>query len=209
MCPATALFSGPNFDPLKIGIVVAPNVPISLHQVFRSPTPSTLFSDRNNFAPRAGFAWQPQRFQRLVLRGGYGVYFERTGGAIKADMQLSSPFFIYQNVPSPVDMANPYPEVNINPFQVPYNVTILRDANGGATWRRFDGSAFPATSPFSRQEPHVYRSVHPHALHSAVDLQRPVRDAEESRARRPLRRLARHRSARPVESFGAGLGGRV
>jgi hypothetical protein len=77
------------------------------------------------------------------------MYYERTGGAIKGDMQLSSPFFIYQNVPSPVDMANPYPEVNINPFQVPYNVTIVRDANGGAAWRRFDGTPFPATSPFN------------------------------------------------------------
>lgn len=147
--PGDSAFFQPNFDPLKIGIVVAPNVPIDLRQVYRSPTPSTLFSDFNNVAPRLGFAWQPQRFQRLVLRGGYGMYYERTGGAIKGDMQLSSPFFIYQNVPSPMDMANPYPEVNINPFQVPYNVTILRDANGGATWRRFDGTPFPATSPFS------------------------------------------------------------
>ncbi|HYO81339.1 MAG TPA: hypothetical protein VES20_08070, partial [Bryobacteraceae bacterium] len=147
--PEDSAFFKDNFDPLKIGIVVAPNVPVSLHQVFRSPTPSTLFSDYNNLAPRVGFAWQPEALQRLVLRGGYGMYYERTGGAIKGDLQLSSPFFIYQNVPSPADMANPYPEVNINPFEIPYNVTIARDANGGASWRRFDGSAFPATSPFS------------------------------------------------------------
>jgi hypothetical protein len=147
--PGDSAFFKPDFDPLKIGIVVAPSVAVNLSQVYRSQTPSTLFRDSNNAAPRLGFAWQPQRMQRLVVRGGYGMYYERTGGAIKVDMQLSSPFFIYQNVPSPVDMANPYPEVNINPFQVPYNVSILRDANGGAAWRRADGSAFPATSPFN------------------------------------------------------------
>jgi len=31
--------------------------------------------DRNNFAPRLGFAWSPLRAQRLVLRGGYGLFY--------------------------------------------------------------------------------------------------------------------------------------
>jgi hypothetical protein len=35
-------------------------------------------TDENNFAPRAGFAWSPGRDQRLVVRGGYGVYFMPT-----------------------------------------------------------------------------------------------------------------------------------
>ncbi len=35
-------------------------------------------TDKNNFAPRAGFAWSPGRDQRLVVRGGYGVYFMPT-----------------------------------------------------------------------------------------------------------------------------------
>lgn len=32
-------------------------------------------SDRNNFAPRFGFAWQPRQNSRTVVRGGYGVYY--------------------------------------------------------------------------------------------------------------------------------------
>ncbi len=32
--------------------------------------------DRNNFAPRVGFAWSPKKFNdRTVIRGGYGVFF--------------------------------------------------------------------------------------------------------------------------------------
>ncbi len=38
--------------------------------------------DRNNFAPRFGMAWRPLRTDRLVLRGGYGIYYVRVLGAI-------------------------------------------------------------------------------------------------------------------------------
>jgi len=33
--------------------------------------------DANNFAPRLGFDWNPLRSQRLVVRGGYGLFFAR------------------------------------------------------------------------------------------------------------------------------------
>ena len=34
--------------------------------------------DKNNFAPRLGFAWNPLNSNKLVVRGGYGVFFGRT-----------------------------------------------------------------------------------------------------------------------------------
>ncbi len=34
--------------------------------------------DNNNFAPRLGFAWKPRRNQRLLVRGGYGIFYART-----------------------------------------------------------------------------------------------------------------------------------
>ena len=145
--PKSAFFQ-PNFDPLKLGIVVEPGTPFNLDGVYKAPWASTIKPDFNNIAPRIGMAWQIT--PKLVVRSGYGMFYERTSGAIKTDLQLSAPFFIYQNVPAPVDMADPYPKLNVNPFQIPFNVTILRNPTTGApTWRRFDGSAFPATSPFS------------------------------------------------------------
>ena len=147
--PKSAFFK-PNFDPLKLGIVVEPGTPFNLDGVYKSPWASTIKPDYNNIAPRIGMAWQLT--PKLVVRSGYGIFYERTSGAIKTDLQLSAPFFIYQNVPAPVDMADPYPKLNVNPFQIPFNVTILRNPTTGApTWRRFDGSAFPATS----QKQHV------------------------------------------------------
>lgn len=38
--------------------------------------------DANNFAPRFGFAWSPLRSQRLVVRGGYGLFYAWTFAAM-------------------------------------------------------------------------------------------------------------------------------
>jgi len=110
---------------------------------------STIYPDFNNVSPRIGFAWQPANLSRVVLRGGYGIFYDRPSASFMGNLQVSAPFFIYQNVPAPVDMANPYPSLNINPFQIPLTVQIARDANGAPSWRRFDGTAFPSTEPFA------------------------------------------------------------
>ncbi len=40
--------------------------------------------DNNNFAPRLGFAWTPLRSNRLVVRGGYGLFYARTTAGLAA-----------------------------------------------------------------------------------------------------------------------------
>ena len=40
--------------------------------------------DNNNLAPRLGFAWTPLRNQRLLLRGGYGIFYARTPSTMSA-----------------------------------------------------------------------------------------------------------------------------
>jgi hypothetical protein len=139
----------PDFDPLQMGLYISPEVPLDLSMVHKAKRDTIFEPDRNNFAPRIGFAWQPRRIERMVVRAGYGMYYERPSGSFKSDLQLSAPFFIYQNVPAPPDMADPYPRLNINPFTIPLNVQIARNADGSASWRRFDGTAFPATEPFN------------------------------------------------------------
>jgi hypothetical protein len=37
-----------------------------------------LGTDKNNFGPRAGFAWSPDKQRRTVIRGGYGFFFMPT-----------------------------------------------------------------------------------------------------------------------------------
>ena len=39
---------------------------------------SVVPEDHNNFAPRLGFAWTPNTAKRMVIRGGYGIFYGRT-----------------------------------------------------------------------------------------------------------------------------------
>lgn len=59
----------------------------------KAASPSIIGGDKNNFMPRFGFAYSPFGGNRLVLRGGYGVFFERTTGAFANSLRQSSPFF--------------------------------------------------------------------------------------------------------------------
>ncbi|MBC8165165.1 MAG: TonB-dependent receptor [Bryobacteraceae bacterium] len=55
--------------------VVTPNQPGPYSGIF----PSGLIDpDKNNFAPRVGFAWRPIQKSRLQLRGGYSIFYDAT-----------------------------------------------------------------------------------------------------------------------------------
>ncbi len=49
--------------------------------------------DWNNVMPRVGFAWSPLENKRLVVRGGYGMFYERITGAFANSLRQSSPLF--------------------------------------------------------------------------------------------------------------------
>jgi hypothetical protein len=71
---------------------------------------------QNNFAPRLGVAWQPlPASERLVVRGGYGLYYTRTVGQIIYNALSSGPFRLAGNR-SGVDNAS---ATFANPFQQP------------------------------------------------------------------------------------------
>jgi len=63
-------------------------------------TESQLYnSDTNNFGPRFGFAYSPARFaNKLVLRGGYGAFYNRLPEAVLDNTRGNPPFLSRENI---------------------------------------------------------------------------------------------------------------
>jgi hypothetical protein len=68
--------------------------------------------DRNNFAPRLGFAWSPSRFrENTVVRGGVGVAYNRTDNTMFSNARGNPPSFARFGLccgTSPLDWSTPY-----------------------------------------------------------------------------------------------------
>jgi hypothetical protein len=55
--------------------------------------------DRNNFAPRFGFAWSPMALeQKFVVRGGFGISYNRTPQVLFGNTRGNPPFFARYNI---------------------------------------------------------------------------------------------------------------
>ena len=57
--------------------------------------PSIVSPDKNNFAPRIGFSWQPfpAKTRPLVVRGGYGIYYDKPNSRYMNLQQLNFPYY--------------------------------------------------------------------------------------------------------------------
>ncbi|HUE84402.1 MAG TPA: TonB-dependent receptor [Pyrinomonadaceae bacterium] len=56
-------------------------------------------TDKNNFGPQLGFAWSPTRFEdRMVLRGGFGIGYNRLPNALLLNTRANPPFFARFNI---------------------------------------------------------------------------------------------------------------
>ena len=62
--------------------------------------------DRNNFAPRLGFAWTPGGRGDTVLRAGYGIYYDQSSLAPGEGLYFSPPYFNF-NVYYPLSARRP------------------------------------------------------------------------------------------------------
>ena len=67
-----------NLDVAQWFTAVAPVLPGETGP-FSGRFPRALIqTDANNLAPRVGFAWRPGKQRRLILRGGYGLFYDNT-----------------------------------------------------------------------------------------------------------------------------------
>jgi hypothetical protein len=107
----------------------------TLVQVGTNGVPRSGFeADKNNFAPRVGFAWTLGQDRATVLRGGYGVYYDQAPLAPAEALYFNAPFFdnnIFFSLPGlPLTLNNPFP--SFFPFALPDSaLAIQRDLKTG------------------------------------------------------------------------------
>lgn len=57
--------------------------------------------DFNNFAPRVGFAWDVFSDQKLILRGGAGIFYDRIWNNLFENIRFNPPTFSFNSITSP------------------------------------------------------------------------------------------------------------
>jgi hypothetical protein len=92
------------------GIVMAGNVisRYDLPEVLKVGKSILKSVDPNNFGPRLGFVWSPMESSRMLVRGGYGIFYSRPA-FIYLGLDFFSPPFYINSLSFGQGFAHPFP----------------------------------------------------------------------------------------------------
>ncbi|HEV2616652.1 MAG TPA: carboxypeptidase-like regulatory domain-containing protein [Candidatus Acidoferrales bacterium] len=114
--PALAVPNPPAGGTLT-GLLVASNFPgIVPDGVTKLPGTSIWQKDYKDFAPRLGLAWRPFGISRVVVRAGYGIYYERNSAQYPLELVQNTPFTLTVSRSGVANMAAT--------FQNPFNPAL-------------------------------------------------------------------------------------
>ena len=84
--------------------------------------------DRNNLAPRAGFAWALGKEALNVVRGGYGIYYNQGALATSEGLYFNPPYFnlsvFFPGAGVPLTLSDPFPASF--PVYIPQSATAYQ-----------------------------------------------------------------------------------
>ena len=102
-----------------------------------TPNRALVYADRNNFAPRFGFAWDMLGNAKLVMRGGIGIFYDIEDGALNLQFGGQPPFGY---------VANNSPQCFVKGG--PSNPCIASQSNGSYVADPFQSPLYPDPYPF-------------------------------------------------------------
>jgi Carboxypeptidase regulatory-like domain/TonB dependent receptor len=92
--------------------------------VTKASTNTAINNDnQNGWAPRLGFSWQIPGTSRLVLRGGYGIYYTRITGEPSIQQIAAPPWGTIREFPMPSSVDTALPPAPTFPIFMPYSPT--------------------------------------------------------------------------------------
>jgi hypothetical protein len=90
------------------------NLAIGPNYATASPSSTLPAADRNNLAPRFGFSWRPVAASSMVVRGGYGIYYDTSvyqpiAMEMAQQAPLSRSLRVSNSPATPLSLANGFP----------------------------------------------------------------------------------------------------
>ena len=97
-----------------------------------TPNRGLVYPDHNNFAPRFGFSWDMLGTGKLVMRGGFGIFYDIEDGALNLQFGGQPPFgYAANNFPCFTTVGNGASTGCLEPVNGSYSADPFQTANTG------------------------------------------------------------------------------